>query len=127
LLIMMVMMMTVIITMQTANNSMRQQNTSHHKAQCWQKNSTQRDTIQCVLNYTLIYARQQGYNYTTSNGTTTHRQQAKQVMKVRLPYCETNQCEQTEMFLTINRTSQSVTINKDRACQQMVQILETEM
>ena len=43
--------------MQTINNLMRQWNTSYQYAQYWQKNSTQRDVIECVLNYTLTCAR----------------------------------------------------------------------
>jgi hypothetical protein len=31
-------------------------------------------------------------------------------------YYGTNKCEPTELFLTINRTSQSMTINKEYAC-----------
>jgi hypothetical protein len=36
---------------------MRQWKTSYQHAQHWLKNNTQRDVIECVLNYTLTYAR----------------------------------------------------------------------
>jgi len=39
---------------------MRQWNTSYQHAQYWHKNNIQRDMIECVLNYTLTYARKQG-------------------------------------------------------------------
>jgi hypothetical protein len=42
------------------NNSMRQQNTSYQHAQQWQKNNTKRGMIECVLNYTLTYAKKWG-------------------------------------------------------------------
>ena len=49
-------------------------------------------------------------------GMTMYQNQSTQVMKVRLPYYGTNKCEPTDPFLTINRTSQSVMINKEHAC-----------
>jgi len=39
--------------MQTLNSLMRLWNTSYRHAQHWQMNSTWRDMIECVLNYTL--------------------------------------------------------------------------
>jgi len=40
----------------------------------------------------------------------------EQIMKVRLPYYGTNKSERTELFLTINRTSQCMIIKNEHAC-----------
>jgi hypothetical protein len=45
-----------------------------------------------------------------------YQNQSKQVMNIRLPYHGTNKCKPTELFPTINWTSQSMTINKEHAC-----------
>ena len=42
---------------------------------------------------------------TTNTRMTMYKHQSKQVMKVRIPYYGTNECESAEIFLTINRTS----------------------
>jgi len=47
---------------------------------------------------------------------TKYQNQSKHIMKVRLPYYGTNKCKLTELFPDINRTSQSVIINKEHAC-----------
>ena len=50
-------------------------------------------------------------------GMSMYQNQSKQFMNVRLPYYGTNKCEQTELFLTLNRTSKSVDNNeKEHAC-----------
>jgi len=46
---------------------------------------------------------------------TMYKNQSKQDMKVRLPYYGPNKSEPKELFLTINRISQSVIINKEHA------------
>jgi hypothetical protein len=38
------------------------------------------------------------------------------VIMVRLPYYGTNKCKPTELFPTINRTSEAVIVNKEHAC-----------
>ena len=58
---------------------------------------------------------------------TMYRNQPKRVMKVRLLYYGTNKCEPTELLITINQTSYSMTIEKENACQYMLQFLDTEM
>ena len=41
----------------------------------WQKNSTPKDMIECVPNYTSTYARKQGYNWTKNTGMNMYQNQ----------------------------------------------------
>jgi hypothetical protein len=96
---------------------MRQWNTSYQHGQYWRKNNTLRDMIEFVLQYTLIYIEENWCKIRNqSTGMNTYQNQSKQFMKVRLSYYGTKKCETAELFLTINRTSQSVKINKGHAC-----------
>ena len=40
-----------------------------------QKNSTQKDMIECAPNYTSTYARKQGYNWTKNSGMNMYQNQ----------------------------------------------------
>ena len=41
----------------------------------WQKNSTQKDMIECVPNYTSTYARKQGYDWIKNTGMNMYQNQ----------------------------------------------------
>jgi hypothetical protein len=86
------------------NNWIRQWNKSCQQAQYWLKNNTQKDTIQCVLNCTVTYARKTGIQLDNEHwyDHVLYQNQSQQVMKVRLPYYGTNKCEPTDMFLPKN-------------------------
>ena len=47
---------------------------------------------------------------------TLYHNQLQQVMKVRLPYYGINKCKMKELFQTINWSSKSMIIKKERAC-----------
>ena len=41
----------------------------------WQNNSTEKDKIECVPNYTSTYARKKGYNWTKNTGMNMYQNQ----------------------------------------------------
>jgi hypothetical protein len=57
-----------------------------------------------------------GVKSDTNTGMTMYHNQLKQGTKVKWPHYETNNCELTTLFPTINCTSLFVMINKEHAC-----------
>jgi hypothetical protein len=84
--------------MYTVNSLIRQWKRSYRHVRYWEKNSTYRDMIQCVLNCTVIYVRKWGENYTTKSCMTMYRNWYKQMLKVRLPYYGTNSANGQNCF-----------------------------
>jgi hypothetical protein len=71
----------IIAIADSVNNLMRQWNTIYQHAQYWQK-TIHKDMMECVLNYTLTYARK-WVKIRQHTSKTIFQNQPKQFMKVR--------------------------------------------